>query len=82
MASKNAFIGLLFLATTSYGLFRMTQRAAPSAEDTSAYAPVAPQASAVFVEVAQEYAIDMADEEEVEEDGLEDTSLVQKVTDS
>ena len=76
------FIGLLFLATTSYGLFRMTQRAAPSAEDTSAYAPVAPQASAVFVEVAQEYAIDMADEEEVEEDGLEDTSSVQKVTDS
>jgi len=70
-----SFIAILFLSITAYGLFRMTQRAAPAAEDTGQYAAVAPQASPVFVEVAQEYAIDLADEEALEEaDGTEDTA--------
>ncbi len=59
-----AFIACLFLATTAYALFRMTQRAAPTAEETGQYAAVALQSSPVLVEVAQEYAIEMADEED------------------
>ncbi len=58
------FIAALFLATAGYGLFRMTQRAAPSADETGQYAAVALQSSPVLVEVAQEYAIEMADDEE------------------
>lgn len=61
------FIALLFLSTSAYGLFRMTQRSAPATEDTAQYAAVAPQSSPVFVEVAQEYAIDLADDEEATE---------------
>ena len=61
------FIAALFLAITLYGLFRMTKRAAPASEDTGQYAAVAPQSSPVFVEVAQEYAIELADEEEPSE---------------
>lgn len=60
------FIAALFALITAYALYRMTQRAAPSVEETSAYAVVAPQASPVAVEVAQEVAIEMA--EEAEED--------------
>lgn len=67
------FIALLFLSIAGYGLFRMTQRAAPGWEDTGQYAAVAPQGSPVFVEVAQEYAIDMADEDVVDDETVNDT---------
>ena len=63
------FIAALLLAISAYGFFRMTQRAAPTADDTNAYAAVAPQATAVLVEVAQEYAIDLADDEEATDAG-------------
>ena len=66
-----SFIAVLFLSITTYGLFRMTQRAAPASEDTGPYAAVAPQASPVFVEVAQEYAIELADDETPLETPLE-----------
>jgi len=46
----------------------MTRRPAISADDTSHYTPVAPTASPVLVEIAQEYDIDVAiDEETIKE---------------
>ena len=62
------FMGVNFAIIAGYGFYRMTRRAAPSVEDTSAYAYVAPQASPVAVEVAQEYAIDLAEHEEQEKE--------------
>ncbi len=56
------FIAALFALITAYALYRMTQRAAPSVEETSAYAVLTPQSSPVAVEVAQEVAIEMAEE--------------------
>ncbi|SOH94402.1 Predicted arabinose efflux permease, MFS family [Monaibacterium marinum] len=58
------FMALNFAIIAGYGLYRMTRRAAPSVEDTASYAYVAPQASPVAVEVAQEYAIDLAEQDE------------------
>ncbi|MEL6125961.1 MAG: hypothetical protein AAFR57_06135 [Pseudomonadota bacterium] len=51
-----------------YALYRMTQRAAPNADETSTYAAVLPTASPVLVEVAQEVAIEMADDASDEEE--------------
>lgn len=62
------FIAALFLSITAYSVFRMTQRSTTSVEDTAAYAPILPQSSPVMVEVAQEYAIELADEAEDAED--------------
>lgn len=56
-------IALLLMAIALYALFRMTQRAAPSVEDTAAYAPITPTATPVAMEFAQEYAIEVAEEE-------------------
>jgi len=58
------FTGGLLAAIAGYAGYRMTRRAAPSVDDTSVYAPVLPQASPVAVEWAQEYAADLALEEE------------------
>ncbi|WP_112323770.1 MFS transporter [Oceanibium sediminis] len=62
------FIGGVLALIAAYAAYRMTQRAAPSADDTSSYAPVLPQATAVAVEFAQEYAIERAIDEEEAED--------------
>jgi MFS family permease len=56
-------IAILLMAIALYALFRMTQRAAPSVEDTGAYAPITPAATPVAMEFAQEYAIEVAEEE-------------------
>lgn len=53
-------MGLLAL----YSVYRMTQRPGMDVEDTNTYAPVAPSSSMVVMELAQEYAIDTALEEE------------------
>jgi MFS family permease len=58
------FVAILLFAMAGFAGFRMTQRAAPSVEDISAYAPVAPVSSPMAVEVAQEFAIETAMEEE------------------
>jgi len=58
------YLGGVMTIMTIYAFYRMTQRAAPSVEDTSSYAPIAPNVSPVAVEVAQEIAIEMALEEE------------------
>lgn len=62
------FIGALMFALAAYAGYRMTQRAAPSVEQTSAYAVVSPISSPVAVDVAQEYAIEeaMLEEEQAE----------------
>ena len=65
-----AFFGViaaLMLAIAGYALFRMTQRAAPSVEDTSGFQAIMPSSSPVFVEVAQEIAIENAIEEQLDE---------------
>lgn len=67
VAGPEAFFMLIFalLALISlYALYRMTQRAAPSVEDTGAYAPVMPSSTPVAVEVAQEYFIGQQEEDE------------------
>ncbi len=47
-----------------YALFRMTQRTAIAVEDTGTYAAVTPGASPVALGIAQEYAIDVASEDD------------------
>ncbi|SFQ04104.1 MFS transporter [Tranquillimonas alkanivorans] len=56
------YLAGLMLAVGAYAAFRMTQRAAPSVDETASYAPVLPTATPVAVEVAQEWAIDAAEE--------------------
>ncbi len=68
-AGPQGFFLLIFvlLALVSlYALYRMTQRAAPSVEDTGAYAPVMPSSTPVAVEVAQEYFIDQQEDDEAD----------------
>ena len=50
----------------AYAGYRMTQRAAIPVEDTFSYAAVSPSSSPVAVSVAQEWAIDAAQEEQEE----------------
>jgi MFS family permease len=54
----------LIAALSVYALYRMTQRAAPAVEDTGAYAAVMPSSTPVAVEVAQEYFIEHAQDED------------------
>jgi len=61
------FIAVLLLAMAGYAAWRMTRRPAPKTEDTSTYAPVMMQASPVAVEVAQEWAIEQAEQAEAEQ---------------
>lgn len=56
------YIAVLMFAMVLYALYRMTQRAAPAVRDTDRYMPVAPSASPMAVEFAQEAAIESAQE--------------------
>lgn len=58
------FLMVAGLALVVYAGYRMTQRAAPAIEDTGSYAPLTAASTPVAVEVAQEYFIDTALEEE------------------
>ncbi|RED13141.1 MFS transporter [Pontivivens insulae] len=58
-----AFMAFCFGAVAIYAYYRMSQRAAPSVDETGAYAYVTPQATPVVMEVAQEYAIELAEED-------------------
>lgn len=58
------FLAILMLAVAAYASYRMTRRPAVAVEDTSTYAPLTPASSPVAVEVAQEFAIETALEEE------------------
>jgi MFS family permease len=57
-------LAVLMLAMALYGLYRMTQRASPTQDETSGYQILSPRSSPVFVEVAQEIAIESAAEEQ------------------
>ncbi len=48
----------LLFSLSAYGLYRMTQRPAVPVEEAGTYAPMAPTATPVAVEFAQEYAIE------------------------
>jgi len=56
----------LMLMLASYAIYRMTQRSRAGIDD-GAYAPVLPSASPVAVEVASEYYIETALEDETNE---------------
>ena len=56
-------LAFVLLALAGYAVYRMTQRAAPSVEDTSAYQTVLPTSSPVTLEAAQEWAIETAEAE-------------------
>ncbi len=58
------YIGGVMALMTLYAIYRMTQRSAPRVAETASYAPIAPTSSPVAVEVAQEIAIEMAQDEE------------------
>ena len=60
------FIGALAFAMAVYAAYRMTQRAAPSVEETDSYSPLGATGSALMVEYAQEYAIEVAQEQQDE----------------
>jgi len=69
--APSAFFGLiafLMLSLSGYGMYRATQRAAPAVDETASYAPILASASPVALELAQEYAIDTAQEAESDED--------------
>ena len=62
-------LALTLLAMAGYAFYRMTQRPAPSADDTSAYQTIMPSVSPVSVEMASEWAIETAEAEaEAEEE--------------
>ncbi len=65
------FIAVLMLAIAGYAAYRMTQRPAPSVEEAAAYVAVAPTASQVAVEAAQEWALEHAEAEAGAEDAPE-----------
>lgn len=62
------FIAALMGLLTIYAGYRMTQRSAPSVDETAAYAVISPGSTQFAVEFAQEYAIEEAQsEDEVDE---------------
>ena len=63
-ASYFWFIGTVMAIMGSYALYRMTQTSSTAVEDTSTYAPITPTSTPIAMELAQEYAIEMALEEE------------------
>jgi MFS family permease len=62
------FVALLCFSMAGYAAYRMTRRAAPSVEDTDAFTMVAPSASVMAVNFAQEYDYEVAQEEAAQED--------------
>ncbi len=58
------YLTFLMLLLAGYSLWRMTQRPSIPVDETSSYTPVLPSASPVAVELAQEFDIETAQEEE------------------
>ena len=59
-----ATIAFFFMLLVAYAAWRTTRRPVPTAEETGSYAPLGPTVTPVAVEIAQEYAIDTALEEQ------------------
>lgn len=67
-----AFFGVLaalLFAMAGYAAYRMTQRAAPAWTETDSYQAVMPSATMVAIEAAQEYAIEVASEDDPLDNG-------------
>ncbi|WP_102110095.1 MFS transporter [Oceaniglobus roseus] len=62
------FMMVLTLLLGVYALYRMTQRPAPSADESSAYIKVLPTASPVALEAAQEWAVEQDEAGEAPQD--------------
>ena len=60
-------ISALMAILAGYALYRMTQRAAIAVSETGAYVGVSPSASPIAVEAAQEWAAEVAEEDEREQ---------------
>ena len=60
-------LGATFAGIALYALYRMTQRAAPSVEETESYVGVLPTASAVTVEVAGSWAAEQGESDDAAE---------------
>lgn len=60
------YISILMITLAGYATYRMTRRAATPTDDTAAYVSVSPGATAVALEAAQEWAIEVAESEEIE----------------
>jgi len=58
------FLGILMAALAAYSLWRMTQRPSTPIDETASYTPVLPSATPLAVELAQEFDIETALEEE------------------
>ncbi|SHH80322.1 MFS transporter [Marivita hallyeonensis] len=56
-------LSVVLLLLTAYAIYRMTQRPAPTVDETSAYQTMMPTATPVSMEVAQEWAIETAEAE-------------------
>lgn len=65
------FIGALLMIMAMYALYRMTQRPAPSVEESNAYAPVMMSATPVALEAAQEWAAEAVEAAEAEAEKTE-----------
>lgn len=63
------FIATLSFIMAGYAAYRMTRRAAPSVTETDSYSPLSATGSPLSVEYAQEYAIEVAQEQEDEDAG-------------
>lgn len=66
------FVAVLCFTMAAYAAYRMTVRPAPSVDDTDAFTMVAPSASVMAVNFAQEYDYDMAQEEAAQEEAAQD----------
>lgn len=62
------FIAILMFVMAGYAAYRMTQRAAPSVEDTDSFTWVVPSASPMAVAFAQEYDMETAEAETDEQE--------------
>jgi len=56
-------LAVVMTVLTGYAIYRMTQRAAPAADETNAYQTIMPTSTPVNVEFAQEWAIETAEAE-------------------
>ncbi|KAF0677623.1 MFS transporter [Profundibacterium mesophilum] len=68
------FVGALMLAMAGYALWRMTRRAAPTADSGSAYVSILPSATAVSLGAAQEWVSEQDAEDREEEEGRASTA--------
>ncbi len=60
------FTAVLFVALAGYGAYRSTRRAGVPVDETGNYVPIYPSATAVAVEIAQEYSIETENDQEQE----------------